>query len=227
MRIRLSLFAFWIFIWPVLYIAFAILFTLGMKRGPSSEDIRTVGIFEPGGKIRVELRKKIHSVEGHHQGTARLEIPDKSTWPRDYYWREEVTFGEPWEETISAETITHDPIRCIIPMFSIPRNLELPGNTTTFHVNIRIKYPEMTTAPPDRFGRPRIEERFFKNRSILISEDMDIQIAGNTGSPLSVWERLAYTYTYYDAPTSLFIFVWVIGFFVLVYHYRKQKGLIG
>lgn len=79
MKKKLLIIFFWIVLGPIFHLSVATIFTLGMNTLFSDEEIRVIGIFAPAGKIRVELKKEILSLEGYHSGIADIAFSEKST----------------------------------------------------------------------------------------------------------------------------------------------------
>lgn len=111
--------------------------------GPSSDTIKTEGVFKPGGFIRFTYKPGIESIKGYKTGTVIVyplypgdRNPNHSIWDNV----EAIHFGRDWGGSISGSNKSIDPIT-ISHRLDIPNDASLAGQNIMFYFDYSITYP--------------------------------------------------------------------------------------
>ena len=152
--------------------------------GPTTQSVRTSGVFKPGGAVRVIFEPGISSIRGRYiiEGNVIPHLTDQQirkgiVWhetmiSEERKWGNKITsnFGKIYESRFS--------IRFFIP---IPSNVSLIGDKVHLKIKSTISYPKIV-------GQGR-----FENRQVEFEEDMILSIMGpdkaSFGDNVTIWKR--------------------------------------
>lgn len=137
--------------------------------GPTTEFIKTEGVFRPGGYVKFTLSPKIESIGGHYKGDVTFYPLSPDDMDQDHtVWPEtKFEFGHAWGDSISSRSYEAFSIKKEV---SIPNDENLAGQEIVFFASYNINYP-VSDYP------------YFRNECERVEESVLVKLGNTTLSP--------------------------------------------
>ena len=170
-----------ILIVSVLLFVIAILITSPPKsyratKGPSTEFLKTEGVFKPGGYIKFEFSPEIKSLKGYNKGSVNVyPLNPENVDTKFPVWAETgfIAFGRNWGGSMSGSDKS-------MKVFTIKHRMEIPADDELAGIEVVMLARYSMTYPVFVGAAPGVNRYTFRDESKNMDEYIIIQLKNET-----------------------------------------------